>query len=127
MAAGQVGLVVAIVLFAVEAGLVGFAAFAITLQLTWAFTAPLLLAMAGEIEPAGSMIAPATLIIGAGLTAGPLVAGPLLETKHGARTVALVSVALLALSLALLAVRSRARWHHRAGIPVSQDQQPARR
>jgi predicted MFS family arabinose efflux permease len=107
---GHVALAMAAVLFAVKGGLTVFIAFAVVLQLAWAFTAPLLLAAAAAIEPAGWLMAPANFILSAGLSAGPLLAGPLIERPDGAREVAWVSMALLTSSLAALRIFGKSRF-----------------
>ena len=62
----------------------------------------LLLAMAARLEPTGWAMAPANLLMSAGLAAGPLVTGLIFDTQHGPRTIAWVAVVALACSLALL-------------------------
>ena len=97
----------AILLFALDAGFWVFSLFAILLQLTWAFTAPLVLAQAARVAPSSAMMAPANFVLGAGLGAGPLLAGFLFETELGVRSVALASEMLLALGIALLGFHPR--------------------
>ncbi len=103
-ATGMVVLASSIWLFGMDGGRIGYALFAILLQLSWAFTAPLLLSMAAEVEASSAMMAPATAALGAGLTAGPLLAGYLFE-GGGVRAVVLVFAALLGAAAVLLAIQ----------------------
>jgi predicted MFS family arabinose efflux permease len=99
---GHGALGIAALLFGFDSGSAGFAAFTIILQFSWAFTAPLLLAMAARLEPAGWAMAPANLLLSAGLAAGPTLTGFLFDAPHGPSTIAWVAAALLACSVALL-------------------------
>ncbi|MFL6605822.1 MAG: MFS transporter [Steroidobacteraceae bacterium] len=99
---GHIALSLAALLFALDGGFAVFATFTIVLQLAWAFTAPLLLAIAARLEPAGWAMAPANFLLTAGLAVGPMVTGFLIDAQHGPRTIALLSAAVLACSLALL-------------------------
>ena len=99
---GHLALCVAAMLFGLDRGLAVFVAFAIILQFTWAFTAPLLLAMAARLEPAGWAMAPANLLLSAGLAVGPIVTGFFFDTQHGPRTIAWVAAVVLTCNLALL-------------------------
>lgn len=99
---GHVGLGLALVPFALAGGTGSFAVFAIVLQLAWAFSAPLLMTLVAEIEPAGSMMSSATFVMGAGLTVGPLIAGYLFEARGGPTMLALCFAVVIAASAALL-------------------------
>ncbi len=101
--AGHFALCVAAVFFGVDMGLAGFVAFAVILQFTWAFTAPLLLAMAARLEPAGWAMAPANFLLSAGLAVGPIVTGLVFDRQNGPRTIAWVAAVVLTCNLAVLA------------------------
>lgn len=95
--AGHGTLACALVLFAAGDNEWVFAASAIVLQIAWSFTAPFLLALAADTGAPGSMMSSANFILGAGLTAGPLLTGNMLELP-GAFSLAAAAAGLLLLA-----------------------------
>jgi predicted MFS family arabinose efflux permease len=79
----------------------------VLLQAAWSFTAPFLLSLAAEIEPAGSLMIPANFVLGAGLAAGPLITGFVLEANGGFGAAAGLGTLLLLAGLILLWTYSR--------------------
>jgi MFS family permease len=103
---GHIGLGLALVPFAIPGGPASFALFAILLQLTWAFSAPLLMTIVAQIEPVGSLMSAATFVMGAGLTVGPFIAGYLLEAHSGPLVLSGCFAGVVAASAVLLQVRT---------------------
>jgi hypothetical protein len=101
--AGHGTLACALVLFAVGDSDWMFAASAILLQIAWSFTAPFLLALAAATGAPGSMMSSANFVLGAGLTAGPLLTGNLLELPGAFVLAAAASGLLLGAGTILLA------------------------
>jgi hypothetical protein len=101
--AGHSTLACALALFAAADSDWAFAASVILLQLAWSFTAPFLLALAADAGPPASMMSAANFILGAGLTAGPLLTGNLLELPGTIRLAAAASSGLLVASAMLVA------------------------
>lgn len=106
---GHLGLGLALVPFAVAMDTAAFALFAVVLQLAWAFTAPLLMTLAAEIEPAGSMMPATTFVVGAGLMVGPLLGGYLFELRGGPAILSVCFGAVVGVSALLLMFHSNTR------------------
>ncbi|WDD93879.1 MFS transporter [Burkholderia sp. FERM BP-3421] len=102
-------LVGALALLAAQAGAPGFAAAILAFKFAWTFVLPFALASVARVDPSGRLIATLNLVIGAGLAAGPLVAGLLLDGGGTQRQLfALAAVAACASLALLLRVERRA-------------------
>ncbi len=97
--AGHLLLAFSFVLFALADTEPVFAAAVVVLQIAWAFGSPFLLSLSAEVEPAGSLMIPANFALGAGLAAGPLLTGLILDLHPGFSIAAAASGAMTALGL----------------------------
>jgi predicted MFS family arabinose efflux permease len=81
---------------AMEPGPIGFMAAVFVFKFAWTFVLPFILAAAAKHDRSGRLIASLNLVIGAGLAAGPLMAGVLLDMGASLATLfagaALISV-----------------------------------
>lgn len=109
--AGHLLLASAFLLFAIADTEPIFAASVILLQIAWAFGAPFLLSLSAAIEPRGSLMIPANFALGAGLAAGPLLTGLMLDTRSGFPLAAAASGAMIALGLLALCSGRRLNTH----------------
>jgi predicted MFS family arabinose efflux permease len=100
--AGHMLLALSLLLFAIADTGPIFAASVILLQIAWAFGAPFLLSLNAAIEPGGSIMIPANFALGAGLAAGPLLTGFLLDMHSGFVLAAAASGAMIAMGLLAL-------------------------
>ena len=99
---GHATLACGLTLFATASGATGFACAAVLLQLAWSFAAPFLLARVATCGSPAPMMSAANVTLGAGLTAGPLLAATLLE-RPGHFVLAIgVALALLGMGALLL-------------------------
>lgn len=72
-----------IVAFASPANLTVFLLATLTFKFTWTFTMPFILATLSALDEKGRLIAGSNLAVGFGLTAGPAVAGQILDANNG--------------------------------------------
>jgi len=106
--AGHLLLALALLLFAIADAEPIFAASVILLQIAWAFGAPFLLSLNAAIEPGGSVMITANIALGAGLAAGPLLTGFMLDMHCGFVLAAATSGAMIAMGLLALWSGTRA-------------------
>ncbi|MDI6949530.1 MFS transporter, partial [Serratia sp. Se-RSmG] len=99
---------VAILLLQGQPSLARFAVAAMAFKAMWTFVLPLVLACVAELDPSGRLMNATNLVIGAGLAAGPALAGQLLQ-DHGQSRPLLFAAAALALLVLPLILCSRTR------------------
>ncbi|MBN9275748.1 MAG: hypothetical protein J0J15_37035, partial [Mesorhizobium sp.] len=76
-------------------------------KFAWTFVLPFIIAEAASRDPSGRLVASTTLIIGTGLSLGPLFAGNLLEAAWSLGAVFLAAAICGAVSFACLVVSPR--------------------
>ena len=84
---------------------------ALTFKFTWTFVLPMVLAGMADLAPSGRLMNVSNLVIGAGLAAGPAVAGHLIQHSGGYQST-LLGAAFLTLISLLLAMACRTPTPH---------------
>ncbi|MGY4752212.1 MFS transporter [Pannonibacter sp. Q-1] len=106
--AGYAILVASLAGLAILKGAAGFAAAIFAFKFAWTFALPFIIAEVAQRDPSGRLVASTTMIIGTGLSLGPLFAGELLGAGWSLSAVFLAAAACGALSFACLAFSPRA-------------------
>ncbi|MDY7788764.1 MFS transporter [Burkholderia ubonensis] len=110
LAAGYALLAASLVALAARPHATGYGAAIFAFKFAWTFVLPFILATVARIDASGRLVATLNFVIGAGLAAGPLLAGLMLDAGGTMRALFVAATAVSAASLAaLLHIDRRAR------------------
>ncbi|PCE24254.1 MFS transporter [Burkholderia ubonensis] len=110
LAAGYALLAASLVALAGRPHATGYGAAIFAFKFAWTFVLPFILATVAQIDASGRLVATLNFVIGAGLAAGPLLAGLMLDAGGTMRVLFVAATAVSAASLAaLLHIDRRAR------------------
>ncbi|MGZ2745171.1 MFS transporter [Burkholderia stagnalis] len=110
LAAGYALLAASLVALAARPHATGYGAAIFAFKFAWTFVLPFILASVAQIDTSGRLVATLNFVIGAGLAAGPLLAGLMLDAGGTMRVLFAAATAVSIASLAaLLHIEHRAR------------------
>jgi MFS transporter, DHA1 family, inner membrane transport protein len=99
LALGYGAMIVSVAALLGVPGLVRFATAAFVFKFIWTYLLPFILASVAELDNDGRLMSTTNLMIGAGVTIGPLVAGQIIERSGGTSLMLAVSMSSLIISL----------------------------
>ncbi|SOT39525.1 MFS transporter [Burkholderia cenocepacia] len=102
LAAGYALLAAALVALAAMRHTGGYSAAIFAFKFAWTFVLPFILATVAQIDTSGRLVATLNFVIGAGLAAGPLLAGLMLDAGGTMRTLFVAATAVAIVSFAAL-------------------------
>ncbi|MBN3738976.1 MULTISPECIES: MFS transporter [Burkholderia] len=102
LAAGYALLAASLVALAAMHDTGGYSAAIFAFKFAWTFVLPFILATVAQIDTSGRLVATLNFVIGAGLAAGPLLAGLMLDTGSTMRTLFIAATAVAIVSFAAL-------------------------
>ncbi|MCA8236802.1 MFS transporter [Burkholderia cenocepacia] len=102
LAAGYALLAASLVALAALRDTVGYGAAIFAFKFAWTFVLPFILATVAQIDTSGRLVATLNFVIGAGLAAGPLLAGLMLDAGGTMRTLFVAATAVAIVSFAAL-------------------------
>jgi predicted MFS family arabinose efflux permease len=102
LAAGYALLVASLVALAAMPDTGGYSAAIFAFKFAWTFVLPFILATVAQIDASGRIVATLNLVIGAGLAAGPLLAGLMLDRGGTMRALLIAATAVALASFAAL-------------------------
>ncbi|TXH82470.1 MAG: MFS transporter [Rhizobium sp.] len=104
---GYAILLLAVLGLAVFAGRMGYIAAICSFKFGWTFVLPFIIAEVASRDPSGRLVASTTLIIGSGLSLGPLFAGMLLGSAWSLSAVFIAAAVIALLSFVCLSISPR--------------------
>ncbi|QTO17489.1 MFS transporter [Burkholderia seminalis] len=102
LAAGYALLAASLVALAAMHDTGGYSAAIFAFKFAWTFVLPFILATVAQIDTSGRLVATLNFVIGAGLAAGPLLAGMMLDAGSTMRTLFIAATAVAIVSFAAL-------------------------
>ncbi|WP_069706461.1 MFS transporter [Burkholderia seminalis] len=102
LAAGYALLAASLVALAAMHDTGGYSAAIFAFKFAWTFVLPFILATVAQIDTSGRLVATLNFVIGAGLAAGPLLAGLMLDAGSTMRTLFIAATAVAIVSFAAL-------------------------
>ncbi|MDN7428653.1 MFS transporter [Burkholderia sp. AU16741] len=102
LAAGYALLAASLVALAAMHDAAGYSAAIFVFKFAWTFVLPFILATVAQIDASGRLVATLNFVIGAGLAAGPLLAGLMLDAGGTMRTLFIAATAVAIVSFAAL-------------------------
>lgn len=105
---GYAILVLSVVALALLEGGLGYVVAICAFKFAWTFVLPFIIAEVASRDPSGRLVASTTMIIGTGLSLGPLFAGTMLDAAWSLQSVFLAAAACGLLSFACLLLSPRA-------------------
>lgn len=102
LAAGYALLAASLVALAALRDTVGYGAAIFAFKFAWTFVLPFILATVAQIDTSGRLVATLNFVIGAGLAAGPLLAGLMLDAGGTMRALFIAATAVAIVSFAAL-------------------------
>lgn len=105
---GYAILVLSVVALALLKGGLGYVVAICAFKFAWTFVLPFIIAEGASRDPSGRLVASTTMIIGTGLSLGPLFAGTMLDAAWSLQSVFLAAAACGLLSFACLLLSPRA-------------------
>ncbi|MBU9629878.1 MFS transporter [Burkholderia multivorans] len=99
---GYALLVASLVALAAQPRASGYSAAIFTFKFAWTFVLPFILATVAQIDTSGRLVATLNFVIGAGLAAGPLLAGLMLDAGGTMRALFVAATAVAVVSFAAL-------------------------
>ncbi|MBJ9964760.1 MFS transporter [Burkholderia seminalis] len=102
LAAGYALLAASLVALAAMRDAGGYSAAIFAFKFAWTFVLPFILATVAQIDTSGRLVATLNFVIGAGLAAGPLLAGLMLDAGSTMRTLFIAATAVAIVSFAAL-------------------------
>lgn len=100
--AGYALLAASLVALAAQPRATGYSAAIFTFKFAWTFVLPFILATVAQIDTSGRLVATLNFVIGAGLAAGPLLAGLMLDAGGTMRALFVAATAVAVVSFAAL-------------------------
>ncbi|MBU9132900.1 MFS transporter [Burkholderia multivorans] len=100
--AGYALLAASLVALAAQPRATGYSAAIFTFKFAWTFVLPFILATVAQIDTSGRLVATLNFVIGAGLAAGPLLAGLMLDAGGTMRVLFVAATAVAVVSFAAL-------------------------